>query len=101
MLDFNGNNRFFYYWFSNPKVKTALRLLGGNAVQCKFNKTQLRQLRIINPPLDEQNEIANYLDRRCGLIDEIIREKENILCALKKYKSSIIYESVTGKRKVV
>lgn len=101
MLDFNGNNRFFYYWFSNPKVKTALRLLGGNAVQCKFNKTQLRQLRIINPPLNEQNEIANYLDRRCGLIDEIIQEKENILCALKKYKSSIIYESVTGKRKVV
>ena len=101
MLDFNGNNRFFYYWFSNPKVKNALRLLGGNAVQCKFNKTQLRQLRIINPPLNEQNEIAEYLDERCGLIDEIIQEKENIICALKEYKSSIVYETVTGKRKVV
>lgn len=48
----------------------------------------------------EQQAIANYLDKRCSIIDGIISEKELLLVELEAYKQSLIYEVVTGKRKV-
>ena len=50
---------------------------------------------------NERNEIANYLDERCKQIDSLIAEKESLINDLEAYKKSLIYEVVTGKRKVV
>lgn len=58
-------------------------------------------LTVLLPPEDEQNQIVDYLDRECGLIDSIIEEKEALISELEVYKRSLIYEVVTGKRKVV
>ena len=52
------------------------------------------------PPYDEQVEIAAYLDKKCSEIDAIITKKETFLTELDKYKKSLIYECVTGKREV-
>ena len=49
----------------------------------------------------KQREIAEYLDSQCEYIDLIIQEKEQLLLELDKYKRSLIFETVTGKRKVV
>ena len=53
------------------------------------------------PPLKEQKSISDYLDQNCKKIDEIINGKEILLDELESYKRSLIYETVTGKRKVV
>lgn len=53
------------------------------------------------PPLDEQNEIAIYLDKQCMKIDSIIEEKETLIQELELYKQALVYEFVTGKRRVV
>lgn len=50
---------------------------------------------------NERNEIANYLDERCKQIDSLIAEKEYLINDLEAYKKSLIYEVVTGKRRVV
>ena len=50
---------------------------------------------------NERNEIANYLDERCKQIDSLIAEKESLINDLEAYKKSLIYEVVTGKRRVV
>lgn len=50
---------------------------------------------------NERNEIANYLDERCKQIDSLIPEKESLINDLESYKKSLIYEVVTGKRRVV
>lgn len=52
------------------------------------------------PPYDEQVEIANYLDSQCAEIDKIIASKETLLLELDKYKKSVIFEYVTGKKEV-
>lgn len=52
------------------------------------------------PPLSEQQSIVNYLDQRCGEIDELISIKQQKIEKLKEYKKSLIFECVTGKRKV-
>ena len=50
MLDGSKNNKFIYYWLINPLVNDELKKIGGNAVQLKFNKTQLRQFKAVCPP---------------------------------------------------
>ena len=52
------------------------------------------------PPLDEQKEIAAFLEKQCSQIDGIIAEKEALVSDLESYKKSLIYEVVTGKRRV-
>ncbi len=56
---------------------------------------------ILLPPEDEQICIVEYLDGKCDLIDSIVAEKEALIAELEVYKRSLIYETVTGKRKVV
>lgn len=58
------------------------------------------QVRLYTVPLDEQKEIAEYLDKKCSEIDELIAKKTAFLSELESYKKSLIYEYVTGKKEV-
>ena len=58
------------------------------------------RMKILIPPLDEQKEIADYLDAKCAEIDKLIAKKEQLVKELEIYKKSLIYEVVTGKREV-
>ena len=53
------------------------------------------------PPVEEQLEIAEYLDVKCTEIDNIVSKKEQYLVELEAYKKSLIYEYVTGKKEVI
>lgn len=59
-----------------------------------------RELNIPLPPINEQEDIANYLDDKCSQIDSIIEEKQSLIEKLEEYKKSLIYEYVTGKKQV-
>ena len=52
------------------------------------------------PPLSAQHSIATYLDEKTSQIDSLIALKQQKIEELKDYKKSIIYEYVTGKKKV-
>ncbi len=52
------------------------------------------------PSYEEQKEIANYLDKKCSAIDDLIAKKEQYLSEIENYKKSLIYEYVTGKKEV-
>ena len=51
--------------------------------------------------IKEQQEITNYLDKRCTEIDAVIAKKEQLVTELENYKKSLIYEYVTGKMEVI
>ena len=53
------------------------------------------------PPHNEQDAIAKYLKQKCEAIDSLISEKNALVIELERYKRSLIFEAVTGKRKVV
>lgn len=61
----------------------------------------MRRIQIPMPPLEEQAEIAAYLDTKVPQIDETITLKQDQIETLKAYKSSLIYEYVTGKKQVL
>ena len=49
---------------------------------------------------DEQIEITEYLNKKIGEIDVLIKKKEQYLYEIENYKKSLIYEYVTGKKEV-
>ena len=49
------------------------------------------------PPMNEQIEIAAYLNEKIGKVGELIKKKEQYLSELENYKKSMIFEHVTGK----
>lgn len=59
------------------------------------------RIRVPNPPLAEQQEIADYLAEKCGEIDALIAKKEAFVEEMESYKKSLIYEYVTGKKEVL
>ncbi len=48
----------------------------------------------------ERNLITDFLDKKCAEIDAIILGKQQQLEVLTKYKKSLIYEYITGKKEV-
>ena len=61
---------------------------------------EFKNIRICLPPLEEQMEIADYIDQKSAELDALIAKKEQFLAELENYKKSLIYEYVTGKKEV-
>ena len=72
----------------------------GVGIRQGLNWNGIKMLKIVIPSLSEQQEIADYLDEKCDVIDELIRKKEQLLTELESYKKSVIYEYVTGKKEI-
>lgn len=67
-----------------------------------LTKTIIYDMPVILPStVEEQKRIADYLHEKCTTIDSLIQEKESLLNDLESYKRALIFETVTGKRKVV
>lgn len=63
--------------------------------------SDLFNIRICLPKVDEQIQIVEYVENKVELFDSLITEKESLINDLEAYKKSLIYEVVTGKRRVV
>ncbi len=100
MFKTNGSDKYYYYYFFSRAGKQSIFDICQSTAQAKFNKTELRNLRVLLPPLTEQRAIADYLDQKCAEIDELIAIKQQKIEALKEYKKSVIFEYVTGKKEV-
>lgn len=70
------------------------------AGQAGVNTDILKKYPIYVPPMEEQKEIAIYLEKKCIEIDNVIGKKKEQLETLEQYKKSLIYEYVTGKKEV-
>ena len=60
-----------------------------------------KTIRVPLPPIEEQNKIVAYIQNQKMKIDTLISEKQALIQDLQAYKKSLIYEVVTGKRRVV
>lgn len=66
-----------------------------------ISASEIGNVIIALPPLDEQNAIAEYLDKKCEHISRLIEIKKKKIESLTQYKKSLIYEYVTGKKEVM
>lgn len=61
----------------------------------------LKKLNFLYPPIEEQQQIADFLDEKTVHIDSLVANKEKMIQELESYKKSLVYEYVTGKREVL
>lgn len=94
--------KYYEYLFHSTTYKNifALKSNGITVGLQNLSNSNFYSVKILHPSLDEQKEIVEYLDERCKQIDSLITEKQSLISDLEAYKKSLIYEVVTGKRRV-
>lgn len=102
VMDSTENKRYIMYYLRNMAYNGVFIALatGIRVRSCDTNWNKLKNLPYIIPSHSEQQEIVDYIDRRCSEIDELIAKKTTLLSELESYKKSLIYEYVTGKKEV-
>lgn len=93
--------KFLFYFLRNIKfVEQAKATMTGTGGLKRVSPEFVRSLTLAIPPKQEQQKIADYLDKKCAEIDKLISIKQQKIEKLNKYKKSLIYEYVTGKKDV-
>ena len=93
-------NKFLYYWIFFIKSVGYVNLICNKATLMHFTKEKVENNFIFLPPLNEQKEIAEFLDKKCEKIDRLNENYTKQITTLKEYKKSLIYECVTGKKEI-
>ena len=91
----------FAMWALNSKfvyLQGAVDTIGSTSPH--VNISTVRNFLIPVLPISEQQEIAEYIDKKMSQLDKEIEHRENLICKLNEYKKSLIYEVVTGKQEV-
>jgi type I restriction enzyme S subunit len=98
----NIKNKYLFYFLRNDIFKK----LGKNSMTGAGGLKRVSSEFILNfsitiPYLEEQQQIAEYLDKKVFEIDNLIAKKESLINEMEEYKKSLIYECVTGKKEIV
>lgn len=84
-----------YYYYVLSSFTEQFELYGAGTTFKEISATNFANFLVCVPPLLEQQKIADYLDKVCGEVDELIKIQEQMIEELKAYKQSIITEAVT------
>ena len=96
-------SKYYHYLFRTKEFNGQCYKYGRGIMMMRWRtySSEFLAIPINKPPYIEQQQIADYLDKKCAEIDDLIKLKEQKIEKLKKYKKSLIYEYVTGKKEVV
>lgn len=87
--------RYAEYYYRMMWMRTIFNQLGDAGVRSSLNAGELLEITLPLPPLLEQHRIADFLDEKCALIDDISKKIQEEIEALEEYKKSVITEAVT------
>ena len=90
----NGYAPYYDYLLRYMDDRKTLLHLSKN-LRSSLTETDFGAILTCVPPIAEQKKIAEYLDKKCGEVDEMIALQEQIIEELKAYKQSVITEAVT------
>ncbi len=88
---------FLYYLLIGMNLN---QYVSSTAAQPGLAVSTIQNVRTCLPQIDEQIEIAHYLDIKIPEINDLVEKKEAFLEELNNYKKSLIFEYVTGKKEV-
>ncbi len=87
--------RYVCYYIQSPVFSNFVGLLYNGMGVPHLTQEILKTIRILMPPLDEQQSICDYLDEKCAEFDTIKSDIQSQIEALEEYKRSVITEAVT------
>lgn len=89
----NADLRYLFYWLLGNRKEIINLSQGGG--QPNISQNIIRSLRIYCPPIDDQVQIAIFLDHKAAEIDSLIADKINQIALLEEQRQAIITEAVT------
>ncbi len=92
----NISIKYFYYQMS--AYTKYYELFGCGTTFKEISAQKFGNFSLVFPPKYAQEDIVKYLDAKCDDIAKLIEIKQQKIELLAKYKKSIIYECVTGKK---
>ena len=95
-----SSNLYLAYLFLTNCWRSQIRSRVSGIKVLSISQSIINQTTVILPHLSEQRAITSYLDEKTAQIDALISLKQEKIAELKNYKKSIIYEYVTGKKRV-
>ena len=97
-----ANPKFLEYLFKTPNCIQEFKkyITGVGAGLSRLYTSDLFNIKVALPVIDVQKHIIEYLNDFCSQADALIGEKQSLIDDLESYKKSLIYEVVTGKRRV-
>ncbi|MBE5766692.1 MAG: restriction endonuclease subunit S [Clostridiales bacterium] len=88
------------YYFRSSHHRAYLTKQMNLVTRASLGQDLLKSMPVLLPSIEEQKEIAFYIDEKCAALDNLIAKKTALLTELETYKKSLIYEYVTGKKEV-
>jgi len=95
ILRTNDNKQFISFVSQCAGYQKSVEDKASGTTMKRISRTNLGNIFLPMPPLPEQQRIADYLDRKCGEVDEMVALQEQMIEELKAYKQSVITETVT------
>lgn len=86
--------RFVTYWINSAIIEKNQTAVSQLTIQ------MLGELIFVNVPFLEQKNIADFLDKKTNQIDKLIQIKNQQIDNINKQRQTLIYDYVTGKRRV-
>ena len=94
------NPRFLFYTTLGIGYENWKNTVFTQATIQNIGADKYADLPVTLPPIEEQSALIEYLDRVCSDVDATISIKAAQLEAMRKHKESLIFEYVTGKKRV-
>ena len=92
--------KFLYYSMVSDVMQAPTKMYVYGSVIPTISQLNLGRIKIPVPSPEEQQQIADYLDEKCKNIDNRVQKRKQQLEWLKEYKKSLIFDYVTGKKRV-
>jgi type I restriction enzyme S subunit len=90
----NIASRYFYYYISNG-LKYEIAKYSAKTTVESMRLPWLLNFPVVLPPLQDQQTIADYLDRKTSTVDTLIADKQKLIDLLKEKRLVAISEAVT------
>ena len=87
--------RYVCYYIQSPVFSNFVGLLYNGMGVPHLTQEILKTIRILMPPLDEQQSICDYLDEKCAEFDTIKSDIQSQIEALEEYKKSLVFRVVS------
>jgi type I restriction enzyme, S subunit len=96
-LNDDSNPLFVSYLMNSYTVNSKKTRSGKGGIIVHIYSKQLKDIKVTLPPLQQQQQIVDHLDKETTKIDSTIEKETQRIDLLKEYRQSLISNVVTGK----
>lgn len=89
------NTDYLIYSMNTDYVRAQAEMLSSGTTRIRIGLTDSKKIRILLPPLYEQQSVNNFLNHKTSQIDTLIEKKQKQIELLKEERTAIINQAVT------